>query len=79
MGLHSASADPVSEDKPIAVIHAGSPASEKTIVKRKDVTGKVIRGKKPTAMPKIVAGTDLAKTAKKTWMIHLQQLYPKGL
>jgi hypothetical protein len=79
VGSYSASADPASEDKFIAAISAGFPVTEKIIVTPKDDTGKPIRAKRPTATPKIAADTALAKTTQKTWMIHLQHHYPKGL
>jgi hypothetical protein len=75
----SAYAEAALEVKPTAVIHAGSPENEKIIVRHKDGTAKPIKGKRPTARPKIVAGMAGAKIVKKTWMIHLPQCCPHGL
>jgi len=61
------------------VIHAGSLENEKITARHRDGTAKPIKGKRPTAKPKIAAGMDGVKKVKKTWMIHLPQCCPLGL
>ena len=79
MSWFSGSAEAALEVKPTAVIHAGSPENEKITVRHKGGTAKPIKGKRPTAKPKIVAGMDGVKKVKKTWMIHLPQCCPHGI
>jgi hypothetical protein len=72
-------AEDASEGRPTAVSHAGLPENEKITVRHKDGTAKPIKGKRPTARPKIAVGMGGVKKVKKTWMIHLPQCCPNGL
>jgi len=54
----SVSAEAALEGKPTAVIHAGLLENEKITARHKDGTAKPIKGKRPTAKPKIAVGMD---------------------